>query len=99
VQANNIDMRLVHITTRAFDELTLKRGNTVREVKQKMDLFSKARLAFSAPIITNLSLSYNSHAKEKINMFSGGSDNCEFTLRLTTTSAQTYSIYFDKYFL
>jgi hypothetical protein len=64
-----------------------------------MDQFSKARLAFSAPIITNLSLGCNSLAKERFNVFSGGSDTCEFTLKLTTTSAQTYSIYFDKYFL
>jgi hypothetical protein len=49
-----IDMRLVQVTTRAFDTLSQMRGVTIGEAETKMKNFDRAKMVLNAPIIKSL---------------------------------------------
>jgi hypothetical protein len=51
-------MRLIQVTTRAFEDLVEKRGNNfaLKEVEQRMHQFDRARISFSAPIVNSLNV-------------------------------------------
>ncbi len=47
-------MRLVQVTTRAFDTLSQMRGVSSTEAENKMKNFDRAKMVLNAPIIKNL---------------------------------------------
>lgn len=89
VQDNEVDMRVVHSTTRAFHELAGMRGIVQKDLELKMEQFDRARLYFSAPIVRNLSMQRNCADQESLQAlqspltkyetsFGKGSDSCAF---------------------
>ena len=97
-----IDMRVLHLTTRALDELSEQGREPAKELNEKFTQYDRARLCFDSAVVQNLHLDTEPHHlnPQQFNYADHKSpDSCAYRLFLSTVSGKVHVVYFEKHYL